>query len=64
MSKSVMIVKFPLATRTEEQAIKGGTGAAATYRDFAVQGLIRKEYLNFFQKVFCSALLNPQTSIP
>ena len=46
MSNCIVIVQFPLAKRTEEQAIKGGTGTAPTYRDLAGQGLIRKDYLN------------------
>ncbi|MEI6200683.1 MAG: monooxygenase [Enhydrobacter sp.] len=32
--------------RTEEQAIKGGTGTAPIYRNLGTKGLIRKDYLN------------------
>ena len=46
MSNCIVIVQFPLAKRTEEQAIKGGAGTAPTYRDLAGRGLIRKDYLN------------------
>ena len=46
MSNSIVIVQFPLAKPTEEQAIEGGTGSASTYRDLAGRGLIRKDYLN------------------
>ncbi len=46
MSNCIVIVQFPLAKRTEEQAIKGGTETAPTYRDLAGRGLIRKDYLN------------------
>ena len=46
MSNCIVIVQFPLAKRTEEQAIEGGTGTAPTYRGLAGRGLIRKDYLN------------------
>ena len=46
MSNCIVIVQFPLAKRTEEQAIEGGVGTAPTYRDLAGRGLIRKDYLN------------------
>ena len=31
MSNCIVIVQFPLAKRTEEQSIEGGTGTAPTY---------------------------------
>jgi hypothetical protein len=46
MSKCIVIVQFDLPKRTEEQAIKGGTATAPTYRDLGRKGLIRKDYLN------------------
>ena len=46
MSNCIVIVQFPLAKRTEEQAIKGATETAPTYRDLSGRGLIRKDYLN------------------
>ena len=46
MAQCIVIVQFDLPKRTEEQAIKGGTGTAQTYRDLAKKGLIRKDYLN------------------
>src|ERR1700745_1005695 len=46
MAECIVIVQFDLPKRTEEQAIKGGTGTAPTYRDLATKGLIRKDYLN------------------
>ena len=46
MSNCIVIVQFPLAKRTEEQAIEGGIETAPTYRDLAGRGLIRKDYLN------------------
>src|SRR6516165_2211361 len=46
MAQCIVIVQFDLPTRTEEQAIKGGTGTAPTYRHLATKGLIRKDYLN------------------
>ena len=38
--------QFDLPQRSEEQAIKGATGSAPTYRGLAGKGLIRKDYLN------------------
>jgi hypothetical protein len=46
MAQCIVIVQFDLPKRTEEQAIKGGTGTAPTYRNLATKGLIRKDYLN------------------
>jgi hypothetical protein len=46
MVPCIVIVQFDLPKRTEEQAIKGGTGTAPTYRNLATKGLIRKDYLN------------------
>jgi hypothetical protein len=46
MATCIVIVQFDLPKRTEEQAIKGGTGSAPTYRALAAKGLIRKDYLN------------------
>ena len=46
MANCIVVVQFPLAKRTEDQAIAGGTGTAPTYRDLAAKGLIRKDYLN------------------
>src|SRR3974377_1557190 len=46
MTECIVIVQFDLPKRTEEQAIKGGTGTAPTYRNLATKGLIRKDYLN------------------
>jgi hypothetical protein len=46
MATCIVIVQFDLPKRTEEQAIKGGTGTAPIYRDLATKGLIRKDYLN------------------
>ena len=46
MTECIVIVQFDLPKRTEEQAIKGGTGTAPTYRNLATKGLIRKHYLN------------------
>ena len=46
MAECIVIVQFDLPKRTEEQAIKGGTGTAPTYRNLATKGLIRKDYLN------------------
>ena len=46
MATCIVIVQFDLPKRTEEQAIKGGTSTAPTYRDLATKGLIRKDYLN------------------
>ncbi|MBR0937997.1 monooxygenase [Bradyrhizobium jicamae] len=46
MAQCIVIVQFDLPKRTEEQAIKGGTGTAPIYRGLATRGLIRKDYLN------------------
>jgi hypothetical protein len=46
MSNCIVVVQFPLAKRTEEQAIIGGTSTAPAYRKLAESGLIRKDYLN------------------
>ncbi len=46
MANCIVIVQFDLPKRTEEQAIKGGTGTAPTYRALGAKGLIRKDYLN------------------
>lgn len=46
MANCIVVVQFDLPKRTEEQAIKGGTGSAPTYRDLGAKGLIRKDYLN------------------
>ena len=46
MANCIVVVQFDLPMRTEEQAIKGGTGTAPTYRDLGPKGLIRKDYLN------------------
>jgi hypothetical protein len=46
MGNCIVIVQFDLPKRTEDQAIKGGTGSAPTYRNLASKGLIRKDYLN------------------
>jgi hypothetical protein len=46
MAECIVIVQFDLPKRSEEQAIKGGTGSAPTYRNLATKGLIRKDYLN------------------
>ena len=46
MGHCIVIVQFDLPKRTEEQAIKGGTGTAPIYRDLGKKGLIRKDYLN------------------
>ena len=46
MGNCIVVVQFPLAKRTQEQAIAGGTSTAPTYRDLAEKGLIRKDYLN------------------
>lgn len=46
MGNCIVVVQFDLPKRTEEQAIKGGTGSAPIYRNLAAQGLIRKDYLN------------------
>ena len=46
MGNCIVVVQFPLAKRTQAQAIAGGTSTAPTYRDLAEKGLIRKDYLN------------------
>jgi hypothetical protein len=46
MANCIVVVQFDLPKRSEEQAIKGGTGSAPTYRDLGRKGLIRKDYLN------------------
>jgi hypothetical protein len=46
MGQCIVVVQFDLPKRTEEQAIKGGTGTAPIYRDLGKKGLIRKDYLN------------------
>ena len=39
MGNCIVVVQFPLAKRTQEQAIAGGTSAAPTYRGLAEKGL-------------------------
>jgi hypothetical protein len=46
MTTCIVIVQFDLPKRTEEQAIRGGTATAPTYRNLATRGLLRKDYLN------------------
>lgn len=46
MGNCIVVVQFDLPKRTEEQAIKGGTGTAPIYRNLGTKGLIRKDYLN------------------
>jgi hypothetical protein len=46
MANCIVVVQFDLPKRTEDQAIKGGTGTAPIYRDLGTKGLIRKDYLN------------------
>jgi hypothetical protein len=46
MANCIVVVQFDLSKRSEDQAIKGGTGSAPTYRGLASKGLIRKDYLN------------------
>ena len=46
MGNCIVVVQFDLPKRTEDQAIKGGTSSAPTYRNLAAKGLIRKDYLN------------------
>ncbi len=46
MANCIVVVQFDLPKRSEEQAIKGGTGSAPTYRGLGRKGLIRKDYLN------------------
>src|SRR6478672_6317444 len=46
MPNCIVVVQFDLPKRSEEQAVKGGTSTAPTYRGLAKKGLIRKDYLN------------------
>lgn len=46
MTNCIVIVQFDLPKRSQEQAIKGGTGSAPIYRALGPKGLIRKDYLN------------------
>ena len=46
MANCIVVVQFDLPKRSEEQAIKGGTASAPTYRGLSASGLIRKDYLN------------------
>ena len=46
MVQCIVVVQFHLPKRSEEQAVKGGTSTAPTYRDLGSKGLIRKDYLN------------------
>jgi len=46
MVNCIVVVQFDLPMRSEEQAVKGGTSTAPTYRDLGQKGLIRKDYLN------------------
>ena len=46
MGNCIVVVQFDLPKRTEEQAVKGGTASAPTYRALGKKGLIRKDYLN------------------
>lgn len=46
MANCIVIVQFDLPKRSEDAAIKGGTGSAPVYRDLAGRGLIRKDYVN------------------
>jgi len=46
MGNCIVVVQFDLPKRTQEQAIKGGTGSAPIYRNLATNGLIRKDNLN------------------
>lgn len=46
MAHCIVVVQFDLPKRSEEQAIKGGTSSAPTYRGLGQKGLIRKDYLN------------------
>ena len=39
MANCIVIVQFDLPKRSEEQAIKGGTSSAPTYRWLAAKGL-------------------------
>jgi len=46
MANCIVVVQFDLPKRSEEQAIKGGTASAPTYRNLGTKGLIRKDYLS------------------
>jgi hypothetical protein len=46
MGNCIVVVQFDLPKRSEEQAIKSGTGSAPIYRELGQKGLIRKDYLN------------------
>jgi len=46
MTTCIVVVQFALPKRSQEQAIRSGTGSAPTYRDLGKKGLIRKDYLN------------------
>jgi hypothetical protein len=46
MGNCIVVVQFDLPKRTEDQAVKGATSSAPTYRDLAAKGLMRKDYLN------------------
>ncbi len=46
MANCIVVVQFDLPKRTEEQAVKGGSSTAPTYRALRTKGLIRKDYLN------------------
>lgn len=46
MPNCLVVVQFPLAKRTQDQAVASGTSTAPTYRGLAEKGLIRKDYLN------------------
>ncbi|MFV0297223.1 MAG: monooxygenase [Hyphomicrobiaceae bacterium] len=46
MGNCIVVVQFDLPKRSEADAIKGGTGSAAIYRELGAKGLIRKDYLN------------------
>ncbi len=46
MPHCIVVVQFDLPKRSQEQAVKGGTATAPTYRGLANKGLIRKDYLN------------------
>jgi hypothetical protein len=46
MANCIVVVQFDVPKRSEEQAIKGGSASAPTYRALATKGLIRKDYLN------------------
>ena len=46
MANCIVVVQFDLPKRSDEQAIKGGSASAPTYRNLGSKGLIRKDYLN------------------